>query len=116
MPSFRSATSIESFSSTARLGDCFPVVERLTLSLRGCTGPSASRTIADLADARRVTSAHVAESVGYRMRATCPMGQATDLSDARTMLQTRTSPKFETCLPGRRRPLSRAPHVGGSFR
>jgi hypothetical protein len=34
-----------------------------------------ARTIADLADAQRVTSAHLAESVGYRMRATCPMGQ-----------------------------------------
>jgi magnesium chelatase family protein len=57
------------------------VVERLRLSLRALhRALRVARTIADLADSQRVTSAHVAESVGYRMRATCPMGQVDRIS------------------------------------
>ena len=45
------------------------VVERLHLSLRALhRALRVSRTIADLADSPRVTAAHLAEAVGYRLR------------------------------------------------
>ncbi len=52
------------------------LVERLQLSLRALhRALRVARTIADLADSERVSSAHLAEAVGYRSRTTCPAGQ-----------------------------------------